>query len=128
MVNLKTYGKVLKSLWLPNTSGGCIVGALAENQMVNTDNNSILRTCKNFYLNLVILPLIAPLEYLKNFKLDSTTEDSLFKCYWKMLRSQKQHAMIKYQENFEKIGCEFWQNLLVRYAFFHDLKKFSWCL
>ena len=69
---------MLKSLWLPNTSGGCIVGALGENQMVNTDNNSILRTCKNFYSNLVILPLIAPLEYLKNFKLDSTTEDSLF--------------------------------------------------
>ena len=48
------YGlrKAIKSLRLPNTSGGCIVGALAENQIVKHDTRSILKTFKSFYSNL----------------------------------------------------------------------------
>ena len=33
-----------KSLGLPNKSSGCIVGALAENQVVKHDTKSILKT------------------------------------------------------------------------------------
>ena len=51
-VNLKTYGQALKSLGLPNKSGGCIVGALAENQIVNHDTKPILKTFKSFYSSL----------------------------------------------------------------------------
>ena len=40
--------KAIKSLRLPNKSGGCIVGALAENQIVKHDTKSILKTLKSF--------------------------------------------------------------------------------
>ena len=33
----KDFWKAIKSLGLPNKSGGCIVGALAENQIVKHD-------------------------------------------------------------------------------------------
>ena len=36
--------KAIKSLGLPNKSGGCIVGALAENEIVKHDTKSILKT------------------------------------------------------------------------------------
>ena len=48
----KDLWKAIKSLGLPNKSGGCVVGALAENQMVKYDTKSVLKTVKNFYLNL----------------------------------------------------------------------------
>ena len=38
----------MKSLGLPNKSGGCLVGALAENQIVKHDNKPILKTFKIF--------------------------------------------------------------------------------
>ena len=41
--------KAIKSLGLPNKSGGCIVGALAENQMVKHDTKSILKTFNFFF-------------------------------------------------------------------------------
>ena len=44
--------KTIKSLGLPNKSGGCIVGALAENQIVKHDTKSILKSFKSFYSNL----------------------------------------------------------------------------
>ena len=43
---------IIKSLGLLNESGGCIVGALAENQIVNHDTKPILKTFKSFYSNL----------------------------------------------------------------------------
>ena len=46
-VNLDLW-KAIKSLGLPNESGECIVGALAENQMVKHDTKSILKTFKSF--------------------------------------------------------------------------------
>ena len=49
----KDLWKAIKSLGLPNKSGGCIVGALAENQIVKHDTKSILKTFKSFYSNLV---------------------------------------------------------------------------
>ena len=50
--NPKDLWKAIKSLGLPNKSGGCIVGALAENQVVKHDTKSILKTFKSFYSNL----------------------------------------------------------------------------
>ena len=48
----KDIWKAFKSLGLPNKSGGCTVGALAENQIVKHDTKSILKTFKSFYSNL----------------------------------------------------------------------------
>ena len=88
--------KAIKSLRLPNKSDGCIVGALAEKQMVKHDTKSILKTFKSFYSNpagnlLAKLPK-SPNQYTiklvsdynkklplsENFKLDSITEGYLF--------------------------------------------------
>ena len=44
IVKPKDLWKALKLLRLPNKSGGCIVGALAENQIVVHDTKSILKT------------------------------------------------------------------------------------
>ena len=93
----KDLWKAIKSLRLPNKFGGCIVSALAENQILKHDTNSILKTFKIFYSNLA-RNLLAKLPkppnrytinfvsyYYKkpllseNFKLDSTTQDRLFK-------------------------------------------------
>ena len=40
----KDLWNAIKSLRLPNTSGGCIVGALAENHIVKHNAKSILKT------------------------------------------------------------------------------------
>ena len=44
--------KPLKSLGLTNKSGGCIISALTDNQIVNHDTKSIFKTSKIFYSNL----------------------------------------------------------------------------
>ena len=44
----KDLSKAIKSLGLFNKSGGCIVGALAGNQIVKHDTKSILKTSKSF--------------------------------------------------------------------------------
>ena len=93
----KDLWKAIKSLGLPNKSCGCIVGALAENGIVKLDTKPILETFKSFYSNLVgnlLAKLSKPpnrqtikffsdyykkLSLSENFKLDSTTEDCLFK-------------------------------------------------
>ena len=49
---LKDLWKAIKSLGLPNKSGGCIVGVLAENQIVKHDTKSILKPFKSFYSSL----------------------------------------------------------------------------
>lgn len=41
-----------KALGLPSKSGGCIFGALAENQILEYDTKSTLKTFENFYSNL----------------------------------------------------------------------------
>ena len=48
----KDFWKAIKSLGLPNKSSGCIIGALAENQIDKHDTKSILKTFKSFYSNL----------------------------------------------------------------------------
>ena len=45
----KDFWKAIKSLGLRNKSGGCIVAALAENQIVKHDTKSTLKTFKSFY-------------------------------------------------------------------------------
>ena len=95
----KDLWKTIKSLVLPDKSGGCIVGALAENQIVKHDTRSILKTLKSFYSNLAgnLLAKISKspnryaikfvsdyykkLSLSENFKLDSTTEGYLFNIY-----------------------------------------------
>ena len=70
----KDLWKSLKSLGLPNKSGGCLVGALAENQIVIHDIKSILITFKSFYSNLAgnLLTKLpkAPNRYTINFVSD----------------------------------------------------------
>ena len=44
--------KTIKLLGLPKKSGGCIVSALAENDIVIHDTKSVLKTFKIFYSNL----------------------------------------------------------------------------
>ena len=51
----KDLWKAIKSLRLPNKSGGCVVGALAENQIVKHDTKSILKTFKIFYSKFFLL-------------------------------------------------------------------------
>ena len=48
----KDLWKGIKSLRLPNKSCRCIVGALAENQIIEHDTKSILKTFKSFYWKL----------------------------------------------------------------------------
>ena len=116
-VNLKDLWKAIKSPGLPNKSCGCIVLVIAENQIVKHDTKSMLKTVKSFYSNLAghllaKLPKapdwytnnfvssyyqILPLS--ENFKLDSTAEGYLFKLL-KLLRSQKQQELTKFQETF----------------------------
>ena len=57
--NLKRNSQCLtkpKDLWkalgLPSKSGGCIFGALAENQILEYDTKSTLKTFENVYSNL----------------------------------------------------------------------------
>ena len=46
----KDLWKAIKSLGLPNKSGGCIVGALVENQIVKHDTKSIfIQTWQGIY-------------------------------------------------------------------------------
>ena len=61
----KDLWKAIKSLGLPNKSGECIVGALAENQIVNHNTKSILKTFKSFSSNLAG-NLLAKLPKLTN--------------------------------------------------------------
>ena len=48
----KDLWKAIESLGLPNKSGGCIVGALSENQIAKYNTKSILKTFKSFYSTL----------------------------------------------------------------------------
>ena len=52
VVKSKNLWKAIKSLRLLNKSGGCIVGALAEYQIVKHDTKSILKTFQSSYSNL----------------------------------------------------------------------------
>ena len=48
----KDLWKAFKSLGLPSKSGGCIIGALAENKILKHYTQSILKTFKSFYSDL----------------------------------------------------------------------------
>ena len=86
-----------KNNFLKNKSGGCIVGALAQNQIVKHDTKSILKTFKSFYSNMpgnllsklskvpkqytykFVSDYYKKLSLSENFKFHSTTESYLFK-------------------------------------------------
>ena len=92
----KDLCKAIKSLGLPNKSGECIAGALAENKIVKHDTKSILKSFKNFYSNLAgnllaklrtspnrytiksVSDYYEKLPSSENFKLDSITKGYLF--------------------------------------------------
>ena len=92
----KDLWKAIKSVGIPNKSGGCIIGALAENQIVKHGTKSILKTFKSFYSNLaedLLAKLLkSPNQYTikfvsdyyeklslsENFELDSIMEGYLF--------------------------------------------------
>ena len=86
----KDLWKAIKSLGLPNKSGGCIVGALAENQIVKHDTKSILKTLAklpkspNRYTIKFVSDYYKKLSLSENFKLDLNN--------WRLLT--------KFQENF----------------------------
>ena len=92
----KDLWKAIKSPGLPNKSGGCIVNALAENQIVKHDTESVLKAFKSFYSNLAVNLLAKfpkssdrytikfvsdyckELSLSESLKLDSTAEGYLF--------------------------------------------------
>ena len=91
----KDLWKAIKSLGQPNKSGGCIVGALAENQIVKHDTKSVLKALKCFHSNLAedilaklsrspnrySIKLVSDYEKLSlsgNFELVSITEGYMF--------------------------------------------------
>ena len=92
----KDLWKAIKSLGLLNKSGGCIVSALAENQIVKYHTKSILKNLKYFYSKLpgdllaklpkspnpytikFVSDYYEKLSLSENFKLDSITEGYLF--------------------------------------------------
>ena len=92
----KDLWKAIKSLGLPNKSGGYIVGALEDNQIVKHDTTSILKTFKSFYSNLaedllaklpkspnrytikLVSDYYEKLSLLENFELVSITKGSMF--------------------------------------------------
>ena len=45
---LRDLWKALKSLGISNKSGGCIISALAENQIVKQNTKTILKTFKKY--------------------------------------------------------------------------------
>ena len=131
----KDLWKAIKSLRLPNKSGGCIVGALAENQIVKHDTKSILKTFKSSY-SILAGDLLATLpkspnrytikfvsDYYKklslseNFKLESPTESYLFDIL-KNVEVTKSAGIDQIPGKFLKDGAQIWQNLLVSYAIF----------
>ena len=113
----KDLGKALKSLGLPNKSGGCIISALAEYQILKLDTKSIFETFKIFYSNLTgmflakvakspnryAINLLADyyrnLTIYENFKLVPTADDALFKLV-KNIEVIKPQELIKFQGNF----------------------------
>ena len=82
---------------MKNKSSGCIVGALAQNQIVKHDTKSILKTFKSFYSNMpgnllsklskvpkryrykFVSDYHKKLSLSENFKFHSKTENYLFK-------------------------------------------------
>ena len=88
----KDLWKAIKSLGLPNKFGGCIVGAIAENQIVKHDSETFISFYSDLAGNLLAKRPKSPNRYTikfasdfykklslsENFKMDSTTEDYLF--------------------------------------------------
>ena len=125
----------MKSLGLPNKSGRCIVGALAENQIVKHDTKSILKTFKSFYSNLAgdllaklpkspnrytiksISGCYEKLSLSGNFKLGSITEGYLFNVL-KNVQVTKAAGLHQISGKFLKDGARILANLIVSYAIF----------
>ena len=104
----KDFWKAIKSLGLRNKSGGCIVGAFAENQIVKHDTKSILKAfiqilqgiyCQNLQSCQIDIQLILSLITVKNFHYLKICLKTDCLSYWKMLRSQKKQELIKFQED-----------------------------
>ena len=84
----KDLWKAIKSLGLPNKSGGCIVGVLAKNQIVKHDTCFYSKLTEhllakrpkspNRYAIKFVSDYYAKPSLSENFKLDSITEDYLF--------------------------------------------------
>ena len=73
----KNLWKAIKSLGLPNKSGGCIVNALTENQIVKHDTKSILKVFKSFYSNLAVnlLPKSKSVYYIEKCRGHKTSRN-----------------------------------------------------
>ena len=118
----KDLWKAIKSLGLPNKSGGCIVGALAENQIVKHDTKSVLKALQSFHSNLAedILGKLSksPNRYIikfvsdyyeklslsENFELVSITEGYMFNIL-KNVEVTKAAGIEKNPGNFLKDGA-----------------------
>ena len=113
----KDLWKAIKSLGQPNKSGGCIVGALAENQIVKHDTKSILKTFKSFYSNLAedllaklpkspnrytikfVSDYYEKLSLSENFELVSITQSYMFN----ILKNVEVTKVAGIDKNFRKI-------------------------
>ena len=134
----KDLWKAFKSLGLPSKSGGCIIGALAENKILKHYTQSILKTFKSLYSdlpwNILAKLLKLPNQYTinvsliitKNFhylRISNWTQQLkiIWLTYWKTSRSQKHPELTKLQENFKKMECDFGKMLC---NLSHDIRKF----
>ena len=105
----KYLRKAIKSLGLPNKSGGYIV-------FIQTWQGIYCQNFRSLQID-IQLNLSHYLSLSENFKLDSTTEGYLFNIL-KNVEVTKVAGIDQISGKFLKDGAEFWQNLLVSYAIF----------
>ena len=105
----KYLWKAIKSLGLPNKSGGYIV-------FIQTWQGIYCQNFRSLQID-IQLNLSHYLSLSENFKLDSTTEGYLFNIL-KNVEVTKVAGIDQISGKFLKDGAEFWQNLLVSYAIF----------
>ena len=105
----KYLWKAIKSLGLPNKSGGYIV-------FIQTWQGIYCQNFRSLQID-IQLNLSHYLSLSENFKLDSTTEGYLFNIL-KNVEVTKVAGIDQISGKFLKDGAEFWQNLLVSYVIF----------
>ena len=105
----KYLWKAIKSLGLPNKSGGYIV-------FIQTWQGIYCQNFRSLQID-IQLNLSHYLSLSENFKLDTTTEGYLFNIL-KNVEVTKVAGIDQISGKFLKDGAEFWQNLLVSYAIF----------
>ena len=132
----KDLWKALKALGLPNRSGRCLVGTLAENRMVKLYNNSMSRTFKIFCSNLARNFLVnfpkPPSWYTSNFVSDYSKKIQIGFNNWRFFtrviekcwnyKSGRNWSNIR--KIFKRWGANFSETYWWVMKSFHEIKKF----